>query len=185
MRFLSAAVLLSLVAGCGAPATGDTKPAAGAESAAPEVKLQILDRAGIEGLIDSHRGKVVVMDAWSTACPPCLKEFPHLVELHHKHGADNVACISLSFDYEGIGEPEEQQDKVLGFLRQQGAAFDNVLSSDESDLLYKKFNLVSVPAVFVYDREGRLRKRFDNEDSGAEPFTYEDVNKLVESLLVE
>jgi thiol-disulfide isomerase/thioredoxin len=149
-----------------------------------DVQLQILDYEGIQKLIASKRGKIVVMDAWSTSCPPCIKEFPNLVALQKKH-PEQLACISLSFDYEGIGKPQELVPKVLRFLKSQRAAFDNVVSNEESDALYRKFKLVSVPAVFVYDREGRLVKRFDNENAKteADAFTYEQVGALVEQLL--
>ena len=127
------------------------------------------------------------MDAWSTSCAPCLKEFHNLVELHKKYGPDQVACISLSFDFEGIGKPEEQQERVLSFLLGQAATFENLLSSDESDVLYRKFKLASVPAVFVYDRTGQLRRRFDNQKAktAAEAFTYSQVRDLVAELLKE
>jgi thiol-disulfide isomerase/thioredoxin len=152
-----------------------------------DVQLSIVDYDGIQQHIARNRGRVVVMDAWSTSCPPCMKEFHNLVELHKQYGPQRVACISLSFDYEGIGKPEEQQDRVLKFLRQQGATFDNLMSNEESDALYRKFKLAAVPAVFVYDRAGQLRKRFDNEQakSKAEAFTYEQVKQLVAELLAE
>jgi thiol-disulfide isomerase/thioredoxin len=151
----------------------------------PAVKLQLLDFAGIEHLIASHRGKVVVMDAWNTSCPPCIKEFPNLVALSKQYGPDKLACISLSFDYEGIGQPKDVEPGVLAFLRQQRATFDNVLSTDASDALYRRFKFTSVPAVFVYDRDGNLVKRFDNEDAAteADAFTYEQVSAFVADLL--
>ena len=152
---------------------------------APEIDLQILDFDGFQELLAAKKGKVVVVDAWSTSCPPCMKEFPNLVALHKKHNPEDLACISLSFDYEGIGSPEQTKPKVLDFLKSQGATFDNVLSQDESDVLYRKLELASVPAVFVYDRDGKLVKRFDNEKaaSEAEAFTYQQVDELVEQLL--
>ena len=151
------------------------------------VRLSIVDFEGIQGRIAGHLGKVVVMDAWSTSCPPCLAEFHNLIELQQSHKPGDVACISLSFDYEGLGKPEEQQEPVLKFLKEQGATFDNLLSSEESDTLYRKFNLAAVPAVFVYDRAGELRKRFDNEQakSKAEAFTYQQVRDLVAELIAE
>ena len=45
------------------------------------ISLKILDFAGLERLIADKRGKVVVVDAWSTACPPCVHDFPQLVAL--------------------------------------------------------------------------------------------------------
>ncbi len=191
--FLFALVL----GGCGSstttgPAAADqAADAAGARSASGElpggVQLSIVSFEGIQEHIARNRGRVVVMDAWSTSCAPCIKEFHNLVELHKKYGPERVACMSLSFDYEGLGTPQEQQDRVLEFLRRQGAAFDNLMSNEESDVLYRKFKLAAVPAVFVYDRAGQLRKRFDNEKakSKVEAFTYEQVGQLVAELVEE
>ncbi len=188
---------LASCAGCGSSdaivplgkdASGSPKSQASAGvSQQDDVRLTIESFDGIQQHIARNRGKVVVMDAWSTSCAPCVKEFHNLVELHHKYGSENLACISLSFDYEGLGTPEEQQGPVLKFLRDQGATFDNLMSTEESDVLYRKFKLAAVPAVFVYDRAGQLRKRFDNEQakSKAEAFTYEQVGQLVAELIDE
>ncbi len=208
MKRLSYVVLASCLAGCGTSGTAPTShggsdkqtaasPAAespsgvptsaGPDQASEDVRLSIESYDGILDQIARHRGKVVVMDAWSTSCPPCLKEFHNLVDLHRQYGPERVACVSLSFDYEGIGAPEEQRERVLKFLRAEGATFDNLMSNDESDVLYRKFKLAAVPAVFVYDQAGNLRKRFDNEkaQSAAEAFTYEQVTALVADLLAE
>lgn len=158
-----------------------------APEVASDVKLQILDFEGIQKLVASHQGKVVVMDAWSTSCPPCMEEFPHLVELHKKYGPDKVACVSLSFDFEGIGKPEEQIEPVLAFLKKHCATFDNVLSNEESDVLYRKFDLGSIPAVFVYEPSGKLSKRFDNQKAKKkeDAFTYKQIGEHVAGLLGE
>jgi thiol-disulfide isomerase/thioredoxin len=175
-----------MAAGCEYSATSDVRVVAdgdaeakSAPAAAGDVKLSILSYDDIQQLIASKRGTVVVMDCWSTACPPCLKDFHNLVELHKQYGPEQLACISLSFDYEGIGKPEDVRDGVLSFLRAQGATFDNVMSNEESDALYRKFKLNAVPAIFVYDRAGKLRERF--EDEGA----YEKVRPLVAQLVKE
>ncbi len=154
---------------------------------ADEVKLQTLDYDGLTKLIESHQGTIVVVDVWSTSCPPCLKEFPGLVALHKAHSRDDVICISLSLDYVGIKSkpPESYEPPVLGFLKSQGATFDNVLASEDSDAMLTKLKLSAPPAVYVYNRDGTLAKRFDNEQVASEEyaFTYKDVSALVDELL--
>lgn len=181
---------LALVAGCSrasieAPSDGGTPRANPRENSsnAAEVTLQVLDYEGIQQLIAAQEGKVVVLDCWSTSCESCMREFPGLVALHRKYGPDLLACISLSFDYEGLGKPEDVQQPVLDFLRRQEATFTNVLSSDEADVLYSRLKLSSIPAVFVYDRQGKLVKRFTASDPSQPAFTYQDVEQLVEQLL--
>jgi thiol-disulfide isomerase/thioredoxin len=173
VAFLCLAILSTAV-GCDRKTEPPANPVV--TPAKPTVALQTLDYDGIQKLIASHKGKVVVMDCWSTSCDPCIKEFPKLVELHKIHGADKVACISLSFDFEGIGKPEDVQPDVLNFLKKQQATFDNVLCSEESDTLRKKMQLASIPAVYVYDREGNA-KRFEGEEA------YKEVPALVEKLI--
>lgn len=197
------AVLIALCFGCEKPPASST-PAAAAKPAASEtspdlagqapaaeataetaVKVQYAGYDGVQELIKSHAGKVVVMDCWSTWCEPCVKEFPGLVKLHEKYGADKVACISLCFDYEGLKneKPQDYEEPVLKFLREQRAAFDNVIANETSEELYEKFGFPAVPAIFVYDRQGELAKRFENKDVKAKPFTYEDVGEEVAKLL--
>lgn len=146
------------------------------------VAVQIKDYEGLEELIAGKQGKVVVMDCWSTWCSPCVKEFPGLVKLHEKYGPDRVACISLSFNYEGgkNDTPEEHQEEVLEFLRGQKATFDNVLASVPAEELYRLlgFETAAIPAIFVYDREGKIARQFEGADAH-----YSEVEKLVAELL--
>ncbi len=144
-----------------------------------EVTLNTADYNELQSRIAAHRGQVVVMDVWSTSCEPCMKEFPNLVALSRKLG-DRVACISVSIDYEGIGKPEAQREKVLTFLRSQDATIENVLASEESDAILKKLGLASIPAVFVYGRDGKLAETFDKPG-----FTYHDVERRVSELLAK
>lgn len=170
---------------------GENSPGEEDSASAEEVSLKILSWAETEKLAKSHAGKVVVLDLWSTACLPCVQEFPHLVELHRKYGADKVVCMSASCDYEGIkGEtPESHHADVLAFLKKQGATFDNILLSDESDAVYQQIDLASIPAVYVFGPDGALVKRFDNDSGeylqdGAESFSYEKhINPVVAKLI--
>lgn len=168
---------------------GQTEPPAAEPSPAPppqapQVTLRILDWSGVEQIIASHKGKVVVVDLWSTGCIPCRREFPHLVKLHRELG-DRVACVSVSTDYDGIPSkpPETYRETVLEFLTQQGATFDNVLCSQAAEELFDQLKIGSIPSVFVYNQSGELVQRFTEPVDGQE-FTYEgQIRPYVESLL--
>jgi len=151
--------------------------------AGSEVTLQILDYSGVEELIASHRGKIVVVDFWSTACPPCIKEFPELVALQARVGKERLAAISLSLDYDGSEKLDEIKPRVLEFLRKQHATFDNVLSSEEADVVCKKAGFAAIPAVFVYDQGGKLRERVTDAKAGGEKGLYGRVHQLVDEML--
>ena len=155
----------------------------------PKVSLEIADWDQTLKFVAAHKGKIVVLDAWSTSCQPCMKEFPNLVKLHQKYGGKEVVCMALACDYQGIKNkpPEFYRERVLKFLEKQGAVFQNLLASVEAEELYAKMEIASIPAVFVFGRDGKLAKRFDNEQAKTDDdnFTYADVTKLVEELLAQ
>jgi len=148
--------------------------------------IRLVDLAGLEAEIARHAGKVVVVDCWSTSCPPCVKEFPRLVALQKTHG-DKVACISISLDYEGIDAAEDLLPPVQKFLDKVGAGgIVNLLCTEEADAVYRKLDLVSVPAIYVHGPDGKLVQRFDEDDAAKRlkrPFTYDDVGAVVDRLL--
>lgn len=186
--------------GCGTPAMppapqatavadADAPSASNASSpavATEPVEVALVDHAGLMAAVEAHRGKVVVLDCWSTSCPPCVKEFPGLVALAAAH-PDGVACLSLSFDYEGIGTPEEVLPPVREFLTGVGAGrVVNMLTREDADVMYRKLELDSVPAVYVWARDGSLARRFDDDDAKnrlGRAFTYDDVAETVSGLL--
>jgi thiol-disulfide isomerase/thioredoxin len=153
----------------------------------PQPTVEILNWDQVAKRREQFRGKVVVLDVWSTYCDPCVREFPHLVELQQRFG-DKVRCISFDTDYSGaVKEPPESFRKpVLEFLSLQHAdGLLNLISSVPNEDFYNQIHLGGPPAVFVYDQAGKLIKRFDNSQTPKTPeFTYaRDVVPLVEKLV--
>ncbi len=129
-------------------------------------------------------GKVTVVDLWSLACEPCLKEFPGLVDLHRAHG-DHVQCVAVDLDYDGRKSrpPNFYEQNVVEFLTSvEASGFPVYISETPSDDVYAATDLISIPAVLVYDDTGNLIKTF--VDAGPDAgFTYhEDVAPFIQSL---
>ena len=184
------AIAAVILAGCGGQRQGDApggggEPAPAAASRAP-VEVREVDHAGLMREIERHRGRVVVLDCWSTSCPPCVQEFPALVALAAAHG-DRVQCLSLCFDYDGLGKPADLVPPVQAFLEKVNAGqVVNMLSSEEADSLYQKLGLVSVPAIYVWKPDGSLAVRYDDDMAARElgrAFTYADVEQTVADLV--
>jgi thiol-disulfide isomerase/thioredoxin len=183
---LCSAVLLS----CGLTVSvvaGDEKPAAQPATAA-SVELQPGTWKDITTLVAKNKGKIVVVDVWSTSCAPCMQEFPGLVRLQQAH-PEKVVCISFNVDYVGIkNKPADfYRPKVEAFLKKQQAQFVNILCTEESDKFFADQELSSIPAVYVYGTDGKLAKRFDEsllQEGREEAFTYEaDIVPFVKQQL--
>ncbi|TWT81189.1 thiol-disulfide oxidoreductase [Planctomycetes bacterium CA13] len=127
--------------------------------------------------------KLTVVDFWSLSCQPCLKEFSGLVRLHNALG-DKVRCVAVDVDFDGRKSrpPEYYQERVAAFLTKVGARFPTYISKTSSDEIFAELDIDSIPAVFVFDANGKLVKRFvDSGDTVG--FSYDkDVIPLVSQL---
>ncbi len=151
-------------------------------SSGSDSQLRLASWEAIEQTVTST-GQVTVVDLWSLACPPCLKEFPELVRLHQELG-DRVHCVGVDLDFDGrkTRPPESYQPKVAEFLGSVDAEFDNYISQSPIDDVLAEVGVVSIPTVLIYDADGNLVKQF--VDSGETAgFTYDDdIIPLVRQL---
>jgi thiol-disulfide isomerase/thioredoxin len=129
-------------------------------------------------------GRITVVDLWSLACEPCLKEFPGLVKLHQSMGT-KVQCMAVDLDYDGRKSrpPEFYRQEVIAFLQSVGAeGFPLFISTTPSDDVFAAAELSSIPAVLVFDAKGELVKAFVDAGETA-GFTYEkDIVPFVSKL---
>jgi len=153
-------------------------------SSVVDSKIELLEMnfEAIQAFIESKQGAIVVVDMWATWCPPCVKEFPNLVKLQAKHDLNDLVCISVSFDFQGIDPIGDVRMTVSDFLHSKGAEnVVNVLSTEESDVLSRKLGIASIPVVYVYDRAGNLVRRFSESNGRHEG--YAEIDKLVSELI--
>jgi hypothetical protein len=93
--------------------------------------------------------------------------------MHEKYAKDGLVCLSVSVD-----DPDEQA-KTLAFLTKQQATFANYLIAEPGEVWQPKLDVSAPPSVLVFGRDGKRVRKFTTED----PFTYEDVEKVVVPLL--
>jgi thiol-disulfide isomerase/thioredoxin len=163
-----------LTAGRSSPAA---EPAAGVDAA--EVRAAELDKA-----LKGQKGKVVVVDCWATWCVPCVKKFPHLVEMHNKYADKGLVCVSLSADK--LSNPKAYtKEKVLEFLKEKKATFPNYILADpkeDDEALVKLLGeYSSLPYMLVIGRSG---KPVWNSDDGPK-LTDAELERLIESELAK
>lgn len=144
-------------------AQGDGTGVLGSDSI-ENVTLLEGDRQTFAEILQRNRGKVILVDFWATWCGPCVKQFPHSIQLSRKHRQDGLAVVSVS-----MNEPKERE-AVLAFLRRQQADIDNLLPryGAGSEFL-EAFDLRGdVPFYKLYDRQGNLRYTFSGDPEGIE-----------------
>ncbi len=144
-----------------------------------QVDLQPMNLSRFGRFVDQQRGKVVVVDVWATYCPPCMRDFHHLVELYQLEDRQKVVCMSLNIDNQGLESIDRIVPRVLPFLEKQKATFDNILMTDDADQVYRALGLVGIPAVLIYDQQGRLVEAVTPQDGNS---PYKRVKQLIGKL---
>ncbi|MFN2308412.1 MAG: peroxiredoxin family protein [Gammaproteobacteria bacterium] len=65
---------------------------------APSITLSTLDGAKLD--LDTLRGKPLLVTFWATSCPGCVKEIPHLIELHEEFSPRGLQVIGIAMSYD-------------------------------------------------------------------------------------
>ena len=126
-------------------------------SAAPDFNLPVL--GGGEASLSALKGKVVVVNFWATWCPPCLVEMPVLDELFRTYRDQGVEVLGLSLDEEGLSITEP-------FVEKLKITYPIVESDRKTYQAYG--NVLTIPHTFVVGRDGKVAKRFVNNQTKAE-----------------
>jgi thiol-disulfide isomerase/thioredoxin len=121
------------------------------------VDLTAVPYSDLGARIKALRGKVVVVDFWADYCQPCKREFPKLVELHRKHSAAGLACISVDLD---DADDSAAIGRVRNFLSQHQATFANFVLAEKPEVWQAKLKIEGPPCVFLFNRRGELVKKF-------------------------
>ena len=136
-----------------------------AASFAGAAGLLPLDQAVYRQALDEQKGKIVLVDFWATWCEPCRAELPVLVKLQQKWQPRGLVLITVSAD-----EPSSEASarEFLAKSDVPAPAYIKHVENDEEfiDSVDKNWS-GALPALFLYDRDGRRVRSFIGETETA------------------
>jgi thiol-disulfide isomerase/thioredoxin len=135
-----------------------------------------IDAKGLQSLIASQKGRVVLVNFWATWCVPCREEFPDLVKLQRHLGPRGLQVFGISTDLSG------QMPEVEKFVAIQRPTFLNyhkTTEGDDQDFIdaVDKAWGGELPFSVLYDRTGKKVKTLSGKHS------YADYEREVVALL--
>lgn len=183
-----AALAFGFVLGCSGPTTGGgdaevkvpegggtTEPGDGtgkSAGSAPDFTLQALDGSTVH--LSDYKGKVVLLDFWSTTCDPCLAEMPHIVDLYKAKKDQGLVVLAVSLD------GPESRAQVSSIVHDKEMIFPVLL--DEETTVVAQYNPKrEMPFSVVIGKDGSIAwKR-----AGYQPGSEQQITSAVESALAK
>ena len=124
------------------------------------VTLAEVDVAGLKKLVaNKGRTGLRLFNIWSTACGPCIVEFPDLVDISRRYSWNEFEFIPISLD------PVESKDKVLKFLEEKKCGLPARVAG-----MVKADGRTTNNLIFKGDPED-LAEVLDPDWNGAQPHT--------------
>jgi thiol-disulfide isomerase/thioredoxin len=112
----------------------------------PALRLAHLD--GTEWNLGQLRGKVVVVNFWTSWCGPCVDELPVLNALARQDGG-HVAVVGVNY--------KEGLDSIERFASSHPFAYP--VLRDRTGDMFKQWTAGVMPTTILVDRQGRARWR--------------------------
>ena len=113
------------------------------------------------------RGKVVMLDFWSSWCPPCRREAPALAQVYREYEGKNVEFV-------GVAIWDDRGD-VAGYVQEFDLPYPNVM--DDRGLIAINYGVAGIPEKFFIDAQGNLVRKFVG------PMGPEDLRTALDRLL--
>jgi peroxiredoxin len=93
------------------------------------------------------KGKVVLVNFWSTDCRVCVGEMPDIVKTYNTYKAKGFEVIAVAMPY----DPPAQ---VLNYATQKALPFP-VMHDGFSEITNKFNGINATPTAYIYDKQGK------------------------------
>ena len=114
----------------------------------PATDFELTTLAGDIVSIADYRGKVVVIDFWSSTCPPCRVEAPVLAETYRSWRERGVEFIGIAI--------WDEERAVVDFIEMEGIEYVNGI--DVSGVAVD-FGVTGIPEKFFVSIEGKIVRK--------------------------
>ncbi|HLK12219.1 MAG TPA: TlpA disulfide reductase family protein [Candidatus Binatia bacterium] len=165
LRVAAGVAVLGLAAGAGLFGLRRHAPALAADFVLPNL-------AGQAVRLSALRGKVVLLNVWTTWCPPCREEMPSMERLYQRlHDRD--------FQLLAVSQDEDGPRVVRPFVEQLQLTFPVLV--DPEHQVGDRYGVWGYPESFVIDRAGRVVERVIGPRDWASPESVASIEALLDA----
>ncbi len=139
---------IALVAIWASGGSSETQTISRAVIGTPLSDFALTDLNGATHQVSALKGKVVLINAWATWCPPCRAEMPALHDFYIAHQAEGFALLAVNAG--------EDAGTAQAFIDQMGFTFPVLL--DPGTNVLAGLGIDAFPTSVLVDRNGNVAK---------------------------
>ncbi|MFE7060913.1 TlpA disulfide reductase family protein [Sutcliffiella sp. NPDC057660] len=147
MRKVFAFIILTLLIGTAVyqqfSKEGEIKPASAKGEKAVDFKLESM--GGNKVSLSDSLGKPVIINFWTTWCPPCKKEMPEIQRFYEDY-KDEVDVLAVNITSNEVNKSVVEKHVTTG-----GFSFPILFDTEG---LFRYYEVLDMPATFFIDEEG-------------------------------
>jgi peroxiredoxin len=135
---------------------------------APDFEFVALDGRNVS--LTSVRGKIVLLNFWTTWCEASIREIPTLERLYHLFQDEALALLAVNL--------RESAAKVEEFRNKYRITFPIYL--DRTGEVGDAYGVLAIPATFILDRQGMMI----GKATGARDWNSAPARRFIQELLL-
>ena len=97
-----------------------------------------------------QQGKVLLINFWTSWCPPCRAEMPAIQRVYSEYQADGLEVIAIN------ATDQDELASVQSFIAERQLTFPILLDKDGE--VSRLYNLHSLPTSFFVDQNGIIQE---------------------------
>lgn len=147
---------------------------------APELTGKAWLNTDVPVRLSERRGLVTIVHFWTYGCINCKRNLPIYQRWHERFAPKQVAVI-------GVHSPEFEAEAVAANVARQTRLFhiEYPVLPDPGLVNWRRWNQQFWPTVYLIDRRGRIRYRWEGEMNYAHLEGERTMTTLIEQLLEE
>jgi peroxiredoxin len=155
--------VLGLAAALGLSRIGHGGPELAPDFAVPNLAGQAVRLSGL-------RGKVVLVNLWTTWCPPCRAEMPSMERLYQRFRGRDFELLAVSQDEDGkrVVEP---------FVKEMKLSFPVLIDPDHQ--VGDRYRVWGYPETIVVDRDGHIDEHVVGPREWDSPTSVAQIERLL------
>jgi len=135
------------ITGCSSNSASPTQGTQGTEvgNLAPDFQLDNLE--GVSVSLSDFRGNPVMINFWSTQCPPCVREMPDIQSMYEEQSVKGLVLLPVNIN--------GTSSQVKDFLQSHDLFLPVLLDINQN--VARKYGIQYIPTTFFIDEEGIIQ----------------------------